>query len=72
MRTSRAVSGIHLRARLQLAGGHLECLKYAHEQGCELDADTCKAAARRGHLDCLKYAHEQGCEWDADTCSATV
>ena len=29
------------------AGGHLECLKYAHEHGCVWNADTCKAAAGR-------------------------
>ena len=53
-------------------GGHLDCLKYVHEQGCEWDADTCEAAARGGHLECLKYAHEQGCEWDADTCHSAA
>ena len=42
--------------------GHLDCLKYAHENGCEWDEDTCSEAALNGHLDCLKYAHENGCE----------
>jgi hypothetical protein len=45
------------------------CLKYAHENGCPLDSDTCRNAAERGQLDCLKYAHENGFKWDEDTCS---
>ena len=47
-------------------GGHLECLKYAHEKGCPWDAKTCSEAAQRGHLECLKYAHEKGCPWDEE------
>ena len=38
--------------------GHLECLKYAHENGCPWDGETCSNAAKNGHLECLKYAHE--------------
>ena len=41
--------------------GHLECLKYAHENGCPWDKFTCADAARNGHLECLKYAHENDC-----------
>ena len=26
-------------------GGHLDCLKYAHENGCPWDASTCSSAA---------------------------
>ena len=44
--------------------GHLECLKYAHENGCPWDEQTCAYAAQNGHLDCLKYAHENGCPWN--------
>ena len=44
--------------------GHLDCLKYAHENGCPWDEDTCTNAAENGHLDCLIYAHENGCPWD--------
>ena len=33
--------------------GHLECLKYAHEDGCTWDEDTCKNADENGHLECL-------------------
>jgi len=47
--------------------GHLDCLRYAHENGCAWDENTCAVAAD-GHLDCLRYAHENGCAWDKDTC----
>ena len=49
--------------------GHLECLKYTHENDCEWDGWACKDAAYYGNLDCLKYAHENGCEWDEWTCA---
>jgi len=52
--------------------GHLECLKYAHENGCPWDKYTCEYAAYNGHLECLKYAHENGCPWGADTCINAV
>jgi hypothetical protein len=35
--------------------GNLECLKYAHENGCPWHERVCEAAAARGYLDCLKY-----------------
>ena len=53
-------------------GGHLECLKYLHENGCPWDEETCRGAAYAGHLECLKYAHENGCPWDEDTCEAAA
>jgi hypothetical protein len=40
--------------------GKLDCLKYAHENGCELGAWICNFAATHGHLDCLKYIIENG------------
>jgi hypothetical protein len=46
--------------------GHLDCLRYAHENGCEWRC-TASTAAKNGHLDCLRYAHENGCEWDEST-----
>jgi hypothetical protein len=46
---------------------HLDCLKYAHENGCAWNAETCSQAAGKGHLDCLKYAHENGCAWNAES-----
>ena len=48
--------------------GHLDCLRYAHEQGCTWDKNTCYRAAENGHLDCLRYAHKNGCPWDKETC----
>ena len=48
--------------------GHLDCLRYAHENGCPWDKRTCDNAAYYGHLECLKYAHENGCPWDEETC----
>jgi len=47
---------------------HLECLKYAHENGCEWDAGVTLKASSNGHFECLKYAHENGCEWHDATC----
>ena len=41
--------------------GHLECLKYAHDNGCSWDERVCEYAARNGHLKCLKYAQDNGC-----------
>ena len=47
-------------------------LKYAHENGCPWDEDTCSEAAKGGHLKVLKYAHENGCPWDEWTCSGAA
>jgi hypothetical protein len=47
---------------------NLECLKYAHENDCPWDENTCLYAARNGYLECLKYAYENGCPWDENTC----
>lgn len=47
--------------------GMLDCLKYAHENGCPWDEWTCNAAACSGYLECLKYAHENGCPWSKFT-----
>ena len=35
--------------------GHLECLRYLHENGCPWDEGICADAARNRHLECLKY-----------------
>ena len=41
--------------------GHLECLKYLHEEACW-------NAAENGHLDCLKFLHETAkAPWDSYT-----
>jgi hypothetical protein len=52
--------------------GNLECLKYAHENGCPWNEKTCRCAAMNGYLDCLKYAFENGCPWNKDTCSCAA
>ena len=44
--------------------GHLERLKYLHENGCPWDESTCEAAAEGGHLECFKYLHENGRPWN--------
>jgi hypothetical protein len=41
--------------------GQLECLIYAHENGCDWDSETCSNASMKGHLEILKYAHDNGC-----------
>ena len=43
-------------------------LKYAHEDGCPWDEETCCYAVLGGHLNVLTYAHENGCPWDERTC----
>jgi hypothetical protein len=50
-----------LSCRYAALNGHLECLKYAHENGCEWDNETCRNAEQNGHLECLNYARENGC-----------
>lgn len=44
--------------------GHLDCLRYLKEQGCEWTFKTARNAAEGGHLDCLIYAVENGCDWN--------
>lgn len=41
--------------------GHLECLRYAHENRCPWNEWTCISAAMHGHLECLRYARDNGC-----------
>jgi hypothetical protein len=54
--------------RIAVQGGHLDCLRYAHEHGCPWSIDSCQFAAQYGHMNCLSYAHEHGCPWDTETC----
>ena len=46
------------------AGGHLETLKWARENGCPWNVWTCTYAARGGQLETLKWARENGCPWN--------
>lgn len=43
--------------------GHLDCLKTAHQNGCQWDESVCSLAAQQGFIDCLKYARENNCTW---------
>lgn len=47
--------------------GHLECLKYMHENGFEWYSVAATYAALNGHLDCLKFIHQMGYVWDENT-----
>ena len=49
-------------------GGHLDVLKYAHDNGCPWSEITCAYAANGGHLNVLKYAREKGCPWNKEQC----
>ncbi|CAB9527009.1 ankyrin repeat protein (Partial), partial [Seminavis robusta] len=42
------------------ANGHLEILKYAHENGGPWDERTCTKAAQEGHFKILQYALKHG------------
>ena len=50
----------------------MHVLKYAHENRCPWDENTCFCAAKGGHLDVLKYAHENGCPWGEWTCAGAA
>ena len=43
--------------------GHLECMKYLHENGSWWTQDTTYIAAKNGHLECLRYIHKNSREW---------
>ena len=42
-------------------GGQLECLRYAHENGCRWGIGTTGRALSNDHLECLRYARDNGC-----------
>jgi hypothetical protein len=52
--------------------GHLNCLRYLHDQGCPWSSSACSAAAQGGHLECLQYLHEQGCPCTVWVCSSAA
>ena len=41
--------------------GHLDILKYLHENGAPWNSWTCFYARENNHLECLNYAKENGC-----------
>ena len=57
---------------LAAQGGHLEVLKWLHENGYPWNEDTCELAARHGHLGVLQWARANGCPWDEGTCAAAA
>ena len=50
------VLGMNILVCSAAMGGHLEVLKWAHENGCPWNEYTCSSAARGGHLEVLKWA----------------
>lgn len=44
--------------------GDLAMLKWARENDCPWDENTCTVAAMMGHLDLVNWARENGCPWD--------
>ena len=52
--------------------GHLETLRWARENGCDWNAETCECAADQGHLGILQWLRAEGCPWDWSTCYQAV
>ena len=48
--------------------GHLNCLQWARQNGCDWNSSTCYVAAENGHLSCLQWARQSGCDWDRNVC----
>jgi len=46
--------------------GDSKCLKFALDDGCPTNEETCHFAIYGGNLKCLKYLHENGCPWDKE------
>jgi len=44
-------------------------LKWAREQDCPFDQNTCRNAAEGGHLAVLRWLRELDCPWEPDVCS---
>jgi hypothetical protein len=49
--------------------GNLDVLKWAVQNVCYLNEDTCSCAAENGHLHVLIWARKDGCPWNKDTCA---
>jgi hypothetical protein len=41
--------------------GHLDCLKYAREKGCNIDERYYRFASYNNHIECVKWLFENGC-----------
>jgi hypothetical protein len=46
--------------------GHLECLRYAHENGAPWHKETTYYVTQYGYLECLRYVYFRGCPWKID------
>ncbi len=53
---------------IKFANGYLSLLKWARENKCPWDEDTCTAAAKIGHLEILKWLRANKCPWGKNTC----
>ena len=47
--------------------GHLDCLAYLIENGCEVTRRAGYGAAKNGHVECLRLSLENGCRIDRNT-----
>lgn len=47
---------------------HIDCLRYAHQEGCDLDLVVGIISIRKGSLQCLEYAHKNGGEMFVHAC----
>jgi len=56
--------------RLIAKNGDMDCLKFAHENGCGIE--VCYTAAQHDNLECLKYAYKNNSPWDDNTSSLTA
>ena len=77
LRRSARVFDIRARKRMSLARkdlflccefGHLECLKYAHENGCPWNEETC-LCCRKWSPWVFEIRARERCPWDERTCS---
>ena len=54
------------------ARGYVSTLKWARQNGCYWNSNTCKIAAENGHLNCLQWARQNGCAWTSGTCEVAA
>jgi len=47
----------------------LDCLKFAHENGCPWDVRVYEFAAEQGHLRCMEYADQEQLPWHSSVCA---
>ena len=52
--------------------GHLEVLRWAHENGCPLNNLCLPFAAKGGHLATVQWLRANGCPWSWTVCNAAV